>query len=121
MNMINSRLFGDRNLAREVQKTDNKYCYHYNFDIKYETLNTIIKDIQLLSQLIQLIKSYQFSDLIFITGESTCSVDSIFYFNYRKMIDFYLRVLSFEESESSVKIKLFLLMEFKYQRKLKIL
>ena len=103
--MINSRLFEERNLARKIQKTDNKYCYHYNFDIKYETLNTIIKDIQLLSQLIQLIKSYQFSDLIFITGESTCSVDSRFYFNYRKMIDFYLRVLSFEESESSVKIK----------------
>ena len=105
MNKINSHLFQERKLGYDSLKKENKYCYHYNFDIKYETLKVIIKDIQLLSQLIQLIKKYQFSDLIFITGESTCSVDAIFYFNYRKMIDFYSRVLSFEELENSVKIK----------------
>ena len=105
MNKINSHLFQERKLGYDSLKKENKYCYHYNFDIKYETLKAIIKDIQLLSQLIQLIKKYQFSDLIFITGESTCSVDSRFYFNYRKMIDFYIRVLSFEESDNSVKIK----------------
>ena len=105
MNKINSLLFEERKLNFDSLKNMNKYCYHYNFDIKYETLKTIIKDIQVLSQLIQLIKKYQFSDLIFITGESTCSVDSRFYFNYRKMIDFYSRVLSFEELENSVKIK----------------
>ena len=105
MNKINSHLFQERKLGYDSLKKENKYCYHYNFDIKYETLKAIIKDIQLLSQLIQLIKKYQFSDLIFITGESTCSVDAIFYFNYRKMIDFYIRVLSFEESDNSVKIK----------------
>ena len=105
MNMISSHLFEERKWEGDSKKTENKCCYHYNFDIKYETLNTIIKDIQILSQLIQLIKRYQFSDLIFITGNSTCSVDSRFYFNYRKMIDFYMRVLSFEELENSVKIK----------------
>ena len=103
--MISSHLFEERKWKVDSKRTENKCCYHYNFDIKYETLKAIIKDIQLLSQLIQLIKKYQFSDLIFITGESTCSVDARFYFNYRKMIDFYIRVLSFEESENSVKIK----------------
>ena len=105
MNKINSHLFEERKLNLDSLKNMNKCYYHYNFDIKYETLKTTIKDFQFLSQLIQLIKSYQFSDLIFITGESTCSVDSRFYFNYRKMIDFYLQVLSFEELENSVKIK----------------
>ena len=81
-----------------------KYIYTYNFDIKYEVLNPIIKDFQMISQLIKLIKDYQFSDLIFITGNSTSSIDSRFYFNYRKIIDFYSRVLDFQESENFLKI-----------------
>ena len=84
---------------------DKKYIYHYIFDIKYEILNSIIKDIQMISQLIKFIKNYQISDLIFITGNSTSSVGSRFYFNYRKMIDFYLLVSSFEEKDNYLKIK----------------
>ena len=88
----------------DSQKLENKYIYTYNFDIKYEIIKTIIKDFQLMSQLIKFIKDYQISDLIFITGESTCSKDSRFYFNYRKIIDFYTRVLDFQENDNFLKI-----------------
>ena len=57
-----------------------------------------------MSQLIKFIKDYQISDLIFITGDSTCSIDSRFYFNYRIIIDFYSRVLDFQESVNFLKI-----------------
>ena len=85
-------------------KPDQTYIYSYNFDIKYETLNPIIKDFQMISQLIKFIKDNQISDLIFIIGNSTCSIDSRFYFNYRKIIDFYSRVLDFKESNNFLKI-----------------
>jgi hypothetical protein len=52
-----------------------------------------------------LIKHYEYNDLIFIFGNSTCSVNSRFYFNYRKIIDLYFLVLYFEENENSLKIK----------------
>jgi hypothetical protein len=57
-----------------------------------------------MSQLIKFIKDYQISDLIFIIGDSSCSIDSRFYFNYRKIIDFYSRVLDFQESDNFLKI-----------------
>jgi len=92
------------NLDTDSPNPGGKYIYTYNFDIKYEVLNPIIKDFQMMSQLIKLIKDYQISDLIFITGNSNCSIDSRFYFNYRKIIDFYSRVLDFQEIENFLKI-----------------
>ena len=88
----------------EQMKTEKKYIYCYNFDIKYETLNSIIKDIQMISQLIQSIKDHQINDIIYITGNSSSTINSRFFFNYRKIIDFYLNVLYFEESENFLKI-----------------
>lgn len=86
------------------QSEERKYIYHYNFDIKYEILCPIIKDIQLETQLIKFFKNYQYSDLIFITGNSTSSINSRFFFNYRKMVDFYFQVTFFEEMDDSLKI-----------------
>ena len=88
----------------ETLNLEKKYIYSYNFDIKYEAIKTIIKDFQLMSQLIKFIKDNQISDLIFITGDSTCSKDSRFYFNYRKIIDFYSLVLEFQENDNFLKI-----------------
>ena len=92
------------NCPKEQLKTTQKYIYHYNFDIKYEKLNSIIKDIQMISQLIQSLKDHQINDLIFITGNSSSIINSRFYFNYRTIIDFYSKVLHFEENENLVKI-----------------
>ena len=92
------------NTEKDSPKPEKNYIYTYNFDIKYEVIKSIIKDFQKMSQLIKFIKDYQISDLIFITGESTCSIDSRFYFNYRKIIDFYSRVLDFQESDNFLKI-----------------
>ena len=101
-----SHIFEAENLNYliEQMKTEKRYIYNYNFDIKYEILNPIIKDIQMISQLIQSIKEHQINDLIFITGNSSSTINSRFFFNYRKIIDFYANVLYFEESENLLKI-----------------
>ena len=92
------------NTEKDSPKPEKNYIYTYNFDIKYEVIKSIIKDFQKMSQLIKFIKDYQISDLIFIIGDSSCSIDSRFYFNYRKIIDFYSRVLDFQESDNFLKI-----------------
>ena len=89
----------------ESPKAAQKYIYSYNFDLNYDVLLPIMKDFQMLAQLIQYIKKYQMSDLIFISGNSNSIIDSRFYFNYRKMIDFYIKVANIEENENSLKIK----------------
>ena len=101
-----SHIFEAENLNYliEQMKTEKRYIYNYNFDIKYEILNPIIKDIQMISQLIQSIKDHQINDLIFITGNSSSTINSRFFFNYRKIIDFYTNVLYFEERENLLKI-----------------
>ena len=92
------------NTEKDSPNPEKNHIYTYNFDIKYEVIKSIIKDFQKMSQLIKFIKDYQISDLIFITGDSSCSIDSRFYFNYRKIIDFYSRVLDFQESDNFLKI-----------------
>jgi len=86
---INPKIISDK------QSSEGKYKYNYIFDIKYETLSPIIKDMQMISQLIKLVKAHQISDLIFINGNNSYSIESRFYFNYRYLIDFYLKVIDF--------------------------
>jgi hypothetical protein len=87
------------------QNSDKNYIYNYTFDIKYQLLCPIIKDIQMVSQLIKFIKNHQLSDLIFIVGDNSYSIDSRFYFNYRHIIDFYIKVINSIETENFIKIK----------------
>ena len=77
-----------------------KFKNIYNFDVKYELLSSIIKDFQLVSQLIKSIENNQLSDLIFIKGNSSYSIESRFYFKYRNIIDFYIKVLDYIETDS---------------------
>ena len=95
------------NLNKENFKDNlnTKYNYYYNFDIKYEILSPIVKDIQMVSQLIKCIKNYQLSDLIFIYGSNSYSIKSQFYFNYRVFIDFYLKVIDFIETDYYIETK----------------
>jgi hypothetical protein len=92
------------NFEKVTQIYDNKYFYYYIFDIKYELLAPIIKDVQKISQLIKFIKNNQLSDLILIYGKNSYSIDSRFYFNYRNIIDFYVKVTEFIEADNFIKI-----------------
>ena len=87
------------------QNSEGHYAYHYIFDIKYETLSPIIRDLQTVSQLIRFIQNNQLSDLIFILGNNSYSLESRFYFNYRKIIDFYIKVIDFIETDYYFTIK----------------
>ena len=106
MKSINSDLIEEKksNIDKDTPKTGKKCIYQKEFELNYEVLSPIMKDLQMMSLLIKLIKNYQFSDIIFITGNSTCSINSRFYFNYRKIADFYFLVLNFEENVNSLKI-----------------
>ena len=81
------------------------YLNFYTLDIRYELLLPIIKDIQICSQLIKFIKKHQLSDLIFIKGNNSYTVDSRFYFNYRNIIDFYIKVIESIQTDYFTKIK----------------
>ena len=96
------------NEISEKPNSEGKYKYNYMFDIKYETLSPIIKDMQMVSQLIKLIKKHQISDLIFIIGNNSYSIESRFYFNYRYLIDFYLKVIDFVENDYITSIKYYI-------------
>ena len=95
----------DNNVGDFYQNLEKKYIYNYVFDINYEVISPIIKDFQLVSQLIKYIQNNQMSDLIFILGNNTFSIESRFYFNYRNIIDFYLKVEDFNENDYCTKIK----------------
>ena len=95
----------NNNSGSIVQNSEGNYLYHYIFDIKYEILSPIIRDLQTVSQLIRFIQNNQLSDLIFILGNNSYSLESRFYFNYRKIIDFYIKVIDFIETDYCFKIK----------------
>ena len=86
------------------QNYEKKFTYRYNFDIKYEYLASIIKDMQMVSQLIKCINNQQLSDLIIIYGSNSYTKDSRFYFNYRHIIDFYVKIIEFVETNNYTKI-----------------
>ena len=50
-------------------------------------------------------KKHQISDLIFIKGNNSYSIESRFYFNYRNIIDFYIKVLVFIETDYFTEVK----------------
>lgn len=81
------------------------YINYYTFDIRYELLLPIIKDIQISSQLIKFIKKHQLSDLIFIKGNNSYTIESRFYFNYRNIIDFYVKVIDVIQTDYFTQIK----------------
>ena len=83
----------------------NRYTNTFHFDINYELLSQIIKDIQLVSQLIKSIQTNQLSDIIFIQGNNSYSIESRFYLNYRQIIDFYIKVIDFIENDDFTQIK----------------
>ena len=95
MNMMNLENIEEKksNIDLEFKNTEKKYVYVQDVQIKYEILNPLMKNLQMFIQLVKLIKHYEYNDLIFIFGNGTYSVNSRFYFNYRKIIDFYFLVL----------------------------
>jgi hypothetical protein len=105
-------LENNKNVKTSINNNNNKnpesnYLY-FHLDMKYEKLSPIIKDIQLVSQLIRFVKKDQLSDLILINGNNTYTVESRFYFNYRNICDFYVKVLDLVENENSTQIKYYI-------------
>ena len=98
----------DDNLEKIKLNSGKKYIYQHIFDIDYQILSPIIKDMQMVSQLINLIKGHLLSDLIFICGNNSYSIESRFYFNYRNIIDFYVKVEDFIETDYFTKIKYYI-------------
>ena len=103
----------DQNYKREIiinqdennKELSKKYGYYFNFDIKYSLLSQIFKDIQLVSQLVKSVHNNQLSDIIFIKGNNSYSIDSRFYLNYQKIIEFYIKVLDYVETDNSIQLK----------------
>lgn len=95
----------NENIKWEKNIHETRIITHHLFNIKYEKLSPIIKDIQSISQLIRFIKKHQISDLIFIKGNKSYSDEAWFYFNYRNMIDLYLRVNEYIETDYFIKVK----------------
>ena len=95
-------------LENSSKNQETNYKNNFDFDIKYELLSPIIKDIQLVSQLIKFNNYRQISDLILIKGNNTYSAESRFYFNYRNIIDFYIKVLDYKETDDLTQIKYYI-------------
>lgn len=89
----------------ENRNSELSYINYYTLNMRYELLNPVIKDIQIISQLVRFEKKHIISDLIFIKGKNSYSIDSRFYFSYRNIIDFYVKVLNFIETDYFTKIK----------------
>ncbi len=92
----------------EIINNEINYINYYKLNIRYELITPIIKDIQISSQLIRFVKKHLISDLIFIKGNNSYSKDSRFYFNYRNIIDFYVKVLDFIETDYFTNIKYYI-------------
>lgn len=93
------------NLDTNIKELSSKYINTFNFDIKYSLLSKIFKDIQLVSQLIKSVHNNQLGDIIFIKGNNSYSINSRFYLNYQKIIEFYIKVLGYVETENSIQLK----------------
>ena len=82
----------------------NVYINYFSFDIQYDILCPILKDIQTSAQLIKLIKNCQISDIIFIKGNNSYTLNARFYFQYQNIIDFYIKVIDVIETDYFTKI-----------------
>lgn len=102
--LIESKKF-DNNSGNFYQNLNKRYVYSYAFDINFEVILPIIKDFQSISLLIKYTQNHQLSDIIFISGDNSFSKESRFYFKYRNIIDFYLKVEDFYENDYFIKIK----------------
>ena len=89
-------------------KQENIYINYYSFDFSYEFITPILKDIQTMAQLIKSILNNQISDIIFIKGNNSYTLNSRFYFSYKYIIDFYVKVLEVIETDYFTKICFFI-------------
>jgi len=89
-------------------KQENIYINYYSFDFSYEFITPILKDIQTMAQLIKLIIYNQISDIIFIKGNNSYSINSRFYFRYQNIIDFYIKVIDVIETGYFTKISYYI-------------
>lgn len=89
-------------------KGENIYINYFTFDLNYEIITPILKDIQTMAQLIKLIINNQISDIIFIKGNNSYKLNARFYFSYKNIIDFYVKVMEVIETDYFTKIVFFI-------------
>jgi len=92
------------NIIQNQEIKENIYIHYFSFDVKYEIFCPILRDIQTCAQLIKLIKNHQISDIIFIKGNNSYTINSRFYFKYQNIIDFYIKVMDVIETDYFTKI-----------------
>jgi len=100
------------NIIKKEKNQDNKkgeniYINYFSFDLNYEIITPILKDIQTIAQLIKLIINQQISDIIFIKGNNSYTLNARFYFRYKNIIDFYVKVMDVIETDYFTKICFF--------------
>ena len=84
------------------------YINYFIFDFNYEIITPILKDIQIMAQLIKLKEHHQISDIIFIKGNNSYTNKARFYFRYKNMLDFYVKVLDVIETDYFTKLCYFI-------------
>ena len=89
-------------------KGENIYINYFTFDLNYEIITPILKDIQTMAQLIKFIEHHQISDVIFIKGNNSYKLNARFYFSYKNIIDFYVKVTEVIETDYFTKIVFFI-------------
>lgn len=94
-------------IQNDLQK-ENIYLNYFVFDLNYEIITPILKDIQTMAQLIKLIINNQISDIIFIKGNNSYKLNARFYFSYKNIIDFYVKVIEVIETDYFTKIVFFI-------------
>ena len=87
-------------------KGENSYINYFSFNLNYEIITPILKDIQIMAQLIKLIVIHQISDIVFIKGNNSYTLNARFYFSYKNIIDFYVKVQEVIETDYFTKIGL---------------
>ena len=85
-------------------KGENSYINYFSFNLNYEIITPILKDIQTMAQLIKLIVIHQISDIVFIKGNNSYTLNARFYFSYKNIIDFYVKVQEVIETDYFTKI-----------------
>ena len=97
-----------KTLSKTNENGENVYMNYFLFDLSYEMITQILKDIQTTAQLIKLIVYSQISDIIFIKGNNSYTINARFYFRYKNIIDFYVKVLEFFETDYFTKVVFFI-------------
>ena len=91
-------------MENKIYKNSN-LGYLFNFHFSFESLSSIIKDIQTIGDLINFFQKKSISDFIILQGDKTFSKDSFFHFKYKQLISLYFKTIDFFETDYFMRIE----------------